>query len=85
MKLDGSQLEVVLKWKKTFQAKKILVLMGTKLYGSHMDMEGNLSGIKNISLDRNKTVWKSAGSHMEMEKHLCDIKNNSLDRNETVM
>ena len=36
--------------------------METKLYGSHMEMEENLSDIKNISLDGKKTVWKSYGN-----------------------
>ena len=36
--------------------------MEMKLYGSHMEMEENLSDIKNISLNRNVTVWKSYGN-----------------------
>ena len=40
--------------------------MEMKLYGSHMEMDKNLSDIENISLDGNETVWKSVGSHMEM-------------------
>ena len=33
-----------------------------KLYGSHTEMEKNLSDIKNINLDENETVWKSYGN-----------------------
>ena len=33
--------------------------MEMKLYGSHMEMKENLSDIKNISFNRNVTVWKS--------------------------
>ena len=33
--------------------------MDMKLYGSHKEMEENFSGIKDISLDGNETVWKS--------------------------
>ena len=36
--------------------------MDMKLYGSHMEMEENFSGIKNISLDGNKTALKSYGN-----------------------
>ena len=51
-------MEVIWKWKKTFLTSKILVKMEMKLYGSHMEMEENLSDIKN----RNVTVWKSYGN-----------------------
>ena len=33
--------------------------MEMKLYGSHMEMEENLSDIKNMSLVGNENVWKS--------------------------
>ena len=36
--------------------------MEMKPYGSHMEMEENLSDIKNVSLDGNETVWKSYGN-----------------------
>ena len=36
--------------------------MEMKLYGSYMEMEENLSDIKNISFDGNETVWKSYGN-----------------------
>ena len=52
-------MEVIWKCKETFLTSKVLVKMEMKLYGSHMEMEENLSVIKNISLDGNKTVWKS--------------------------
>ena len=36
--------------------------MEMKQYGSHMEMEENLSDIKTINLDENETVWKSYGN-----------------------
>ena len=36
--------------------------MEMKLYGSHTEMEENLSDIKNIIFDGNETVWNSYGN-----------------------
>ena len=43
--------------------------MEKKLYGSHMEMEKNLSDIKNISLDGDETVWKSYGNRRKPFSH----------------